>query len=445
MAIGNFAGRQLFRNAWQTFMGYPERKSTVPPLEKNVRVSPRWQKRISLGFGLTSAVINLAILSFLYVNRAVVASADISVVEPLLSTVTVSFLAVLLVYNRPENKISGLMLVMALLRQTGYAHTVADVLLAQGHEPTAWLLWAGVLWPTLSGLTYTLLAYIMVLFPSGEMLSPRWRKATWLLALQVVLTAGLILFVTVDLLRGFAAAAASGGAITPVPLAASGPYAIGLHVRTIPGLASLSLVIASIALALIVLGLWSQVRRFRHGSYVERQQIKWVILAVTLWAIALPLAVLPTGISFTVIVYVGPLPVIAIAVAILRYRLYDIDLIIRRTLVYSVLTALLAIFYFGSVALLQSLLTAQAQGSPVTIVFSTLLIVALFAPLRARIQGFIDRRFYRRKYNARQTLTRFAATARDEVDLDELASELVGVVEGTMQPESITLWLKERQ
>jgi hypothetical protein len=136
---------------------------------------------------------------------------------------------------------------------------------------------------------------------------------------------------------------------------------------------------------------------------------------------------------------------ISIGIAILKYRLYDIDLIINRTLVYGTLTALLAAVYFGGVAATQAIfhtLTGQERQPQLAVVVSTLAIAALFNPLRRRIQTFIDRRFYRRKYDARKTLEAFSTTLREETDLEALNSELVGVVRETMQPAHVSLWLR---
>jgi hypothetical protein len=179
---------------------------------------------------------------------------------------------------------------------------------------------------------------------------------------------------------------------------------------------------------------------------MERNQTKWFIFGL-LVAVAFPLV---AGLFVTLPAEVEVIAFMAIplgiGVGVLRYRLWDIDVIIRKTLIYTVLTVLLALVYFGSVVLLQRLfgaLTGVAQ-SPLAVVVSTLAIAALFTPLRRRIQDVIDRRFYRKKYDAQRVLARFALTARDETDLDALTKELARVVQETLQPERVSVWLSQQ-
>jgi hypothetical protein len=206
---------------------------------------------------------------------------------------------------------------------------------------------------------------------------------------------------------------------------------------------------------------WSQIYRYRKVSTPEqRRQTKWVVFGTTLAIVGLFVVVLP---FFTFLAWPsGDEPLIllvintglwlsmmliplSIGVAVLRSRLFDIDVVINRTLVYGALTATLALIYFGGVATVQAIfrtLTSQEQQPQLAVVVSTLVIAALFNPLRRRIQAFIDRRFYRRKYDARKTLEAFSAKLRDETDLDAFNAELVGVVRETMQPAHVTLWLR---
>ena len=195
-----------------------------------------------------------------------------------------------------------------------------------------------------------------------------------------------------------------------------------------------------------------QVFRRSHDR-VARAQVSWVALGIALslggtllfyllnW---FQLINLDTNIFWAILSWPVSLGLpVSFAIAILRYRLFDINVIIRKTLVYTLLSALLALVYFGSVVLLQTIFESVAQErSPFIIVVSTLLIAALFAPLRQRVQAFIDRRFYRQKYDAQQILAQFAQTARDEVEMDVLQAELLRVVQETLQPEGMSLWLK---
>ena len=197
----------------------------------------------------------------------------------------------------------------------------------------------------------------------------------------------------------------------------------------------------------------AQVYRYRRVSTpIQRQQTKWVVysMAVSLTAVVALLAIfqpLPGSLLSSLDIIANLLLTlipISLAIAIQRYRLYDIDILINRTLVYGTLTALVFLIYVGSILLLQFLLHGIInQNNDVAIVISTLVIAALFQRLRHRIQAIIDRRFYRRKYDAARTLSAFSGTLRNEVDLTQLSEHLVAVVEETMQPKSISLWLRD--
>jgi hypothetical protein len=193
--------------------------------------------------------------------------------------------------------------------------------------------------------------------------------------------------------------------------------------------------------------------RLRRATGVERQQIKWFAYTAGVTAIAIVLQIMTLAVDtplwleravVAMLTAAGMANTISIGIAILRYRLYDIDIIINRTLVYGSLTALLVLVYFGGVTATQalfSILTDQQELPQLVVVTSTLLIAALFNPLRRSIQSFIDRRFYRRKYDAIKTLEAFSVKLRDVTDLDALSDDLVGVVRETMLPAHVSLWL----
>jgi hypothetical protein len=277
---------------------------------------------------------------------------------------------------------------------------------------------------------------LLLLFPTGRVPSPRWRSATWLLVADMVVAAVIV-------------------AINPVPfspreLPVASPLGIQAPVWSSELLRQLSLLLIAPGPALCIAALTA---RFRRARGVERQQLKWFIYAgvlILLGVDAGPSLLLQSVLTSDTMLYVNgvvgaivfPCLAAAVALAILRYRLYDIDLIIRRTLVYGVLTALLALAYWGLVVVLQQVLQPLTQGSELAIVGSTLAVAALFQPLRQRVQLTVDRRFYRQRYDAAHTLAAFSARLREEIDLDALGDELVDVIGRTMQPTSFSLWLK---
>jgi hypothetical protein len=183
--------------------------------------------------------------------------------------------------------------------------------------------------------------------------------------------------------------------------------------------------------------------RFRRAQGIERQQMKWIVYAAVLLPLIPASDLLPDVVDSVLLGLTLIAIPTAIGIAVMRHRLYEIDIIINRTLVYGSLTVMLIAFYFGGILLLQSAFVAlTGERSTLAVVASTLLIAALFNPLRRRIQSFIDRRFYRRKYDARKTLEAFSEKLREETDLEALNAELVGVVRQTMQPAHVSLWLR---
>jgi hypothetical protein len=267
--------------------------------------------------------------------------------------------------------------------------------------------------------------FLLALFPDGHLLSRRWRPVAWCAALGMA--------------GGFIAEALLDGPISDYP-SIDNPF--GVNQSIVDPLNGLSLLVVAIG---IIGCAASLVVRFRRSHGVERQQMKWLTLAgwvagftiitCTFWYDDLGEA-LANSLMMTSVM---GLPVAA-GIAILRYRLYDIDVVINRTLVYGALTALLAGTYLASVLLLQLMLESFTEGSGIAVAVSTLATAAVVRPGRARIQAIVDRRFFRRKYDAARTLEAFGARLRDEVDLESLVLELRRAVTSTMQPAHVSLW-----
>jgi hypothetical protein len=273
--------------------------------------------------------------------------------------------------------------------------------------------------------------FAYLLFPTGRLPSRRWKWFAWLTVAVVV--AGLIT-------SAFSFGANTGLGPIPNPLGVKGfARAYDMVLNMLP------ILYGAVALSLFA--------RMRRAAGVERQQIKWFAYAAAATIVGIVFAyMIPDTIAtprwfdrvgFALNIAVTPAIPISMGIAILRYRLYDIDRIINRTLVYSSLTATLVALYFGGIVVLQRVFVGlTGEQSTLAVVASTLLIAALSNPLRRRIQSFIDRSFYRRKYDARKILEAFSAKLRNEPDLDALSDDLVGVVRETMQPAHVSLWLR---
>src|SRR5215216_6076857 len=315
--------------------------------------------------------------------------------------------------HRPENPVGWLLCISGVVISTDSfaAQYAIYALLAQPNsipagEVMAWI--ASWLLPTMIGLQ----VFYLLLFPTGRLPSRRWRWLAWLT----------VAFVVVGVMLSAFSAGALMGALGPI----RNPLGIEGFTNVYKALLYTISPLLFVAVALSVF------MRLRHAVGVERQQIKWLAYAAAAWALGIIFNVITLAIEtplwferaalayFTV---AGEAVPIAIGIAILRYRLYEIGTLINRTLVYGALTATLALVYFGGIATTEAIfraLTGQEQQPQLAVVVSTLVIAALFNPLRRRIQSFIDRRFYRRKYDAAKTLEAFSAKLRDETDLDAL-------------------------
>ena len=335
----------------------------------------------------------------------------------------------LIIWRHPGNTMGWIMAAVGLLASWGpLADTYADTAYGAGRGPDALFfvsVWVSLwYWYPLLGL---ILLFTPLLFPDGRPPSPRWRPVVWLAGLDIAL---------ITFLAAFHERFEYSGVSMENP--------VGIPGIENPEHSRLGSVLFGLLFFLLGASLLSMVVRYLRSGGVERHQIKWLLFATVVAVVQTASEevignLLESDVLFAIVIALFP---IAVAVAIFKYRLYDIDVVINRTLVYGSLTATLIAAYFGSIVLLQRVFVAlTGERSTLAVVASTLVIAALFNPLRRRIQSFIDRRFYRRKYDARKTLETFASKLRDETDLETLDGELMSVVRETVQPAHVSLWL----
>ncbi len=392
-----------------------------------------WYRRLAWGTAILELIILVTAAVMLWSAPDHSSSDWLYAQVAVLVAMGAPILGLIIVARQPRQRIGWLWILYGLL--VGLGALGRAVYYYGGAQPAGYsaleyfLLWSTEL-TNVAGLIAVDL--LLLWFPDGQLASRRWRFIyIWLFLAATLLV--LAMFVAGPNWNG---GADSGGIVFDNPYGWL-PEGLTLYLG-FPGYISLILIGILAAVSLIF--------RYRAAGQLIRLQLRWFVLGGFLYlclSFFLPTADanrLLLVISFSSIV---PLYV-AVGVAILRYRLYGIDIIIRKTLVYALITGLLALVYFGIVVLLQAVFeSASGEQSPIAIVISTLVIAALFAPLRRQVQEVIDRRFYRKKYDAQQVLAQFAQTARDETDMDVLTAELVQVVQETMQPATVGLWLQK--
>jgi hypothetical protein len=378
---------------------------------------------------LAWSLVVLATLSLVTGHALSLASEDVRWSAALTTPIVAAFgvLGILITSSQPRNPIGWLFCGIAV---TGSLMSLSGGLAEfwlDGNGVPDWLGETAAWYGDVSWILVILPAatFLLLLFPDGRLPSRPWRPVAWCAG------AGIAFVFTAD-------------SLSPGPLAdypeVPNPYGV-------PGLEALEAV-GVVALAVAIVGSpLSLIMRFRSAGREQRQQIKWLALAGAMSAATLTIAVAGYEV-WTSIVANGAIMLsilmlpVAAGAAILRYRLYDIDVVVHRTLVYGALTAILAAAYLGSVLLLQLALSPLTEESDLAIAGSTLAVAALFRPARARIQELVDRRFYRSRYDAGRTLERFGARVRDQVELDALGAELRAAVAETMHPAHVSLWLR---
>ena len=339
-----------------------------------------------------------------------------------------AILGAVIVALRPGNAVGWLFLALGLLWSVGLAATQSVESMSSEFLVT-WVSWFSE-WFWILG--FTLIVTSLFLIPTGRLPSRRW-----LLPLIVFEVAAVSCIVVASLEETVQASSTAPAVTNPVGITGFPDIETFFD----PGL-------ALIFFGGAVIGAASLVARYQSADTVERQQLKVVALSAPIAVVLVVIGgILGTSHPFlhSVIWDAGMSTIpVAVAVAILRYRLFDVDLLISRTLVYGSLTVLLGLAYTGLVLAGQAVFSSFAGGSNLAIAVSTLVVAALFLPARTRVQRFVDRRFYRRRYDARRTLEAFGSRLREQIELDGLRTDLEAVVRETMQPERVSLWLPTR-
>ena len=398
--------------------------------QMRTNISSTAARQARLAWGVCLLVIALALVKVpLLVPLFGSPTVDNPVGESLFHALSVPFAAVgaLIAARRPANRVGWLLLVGALsIGSTQLAWTYVLSVSPDDGLASGFIGWLGnwLPWPAFGSLILLLL-----LFPNGRLLSRRWRPIAWA---AVVWCATTMLFMAL-----YPQLIVDQRLKNPIGLTGW----VGDRMRSVQGSA-----LAGLPLLLVLLAALSLILRFHRSRGVERQQLKWLayVVALAIANIALssidhPLAVVSGVVHWLLIMCIAG----AIGLAVLRYRLYDIDRLINRTLVYGLLTGLLAGVYAVAVLVLGQVFGGVGGDPPSWAVAGvTLAVAALFQPARRRIQAVVDRRFNRRKYNAAKTVEAFSARLRDEIDLDALSAELLAVAHQTMQPTMATVWLR---
>jgi hypothetical protein len=396
---------------------------------------PRWWPGVAAWALWTLTMLGILVVAWLdqlsrQAGRSELAQLTPSAfVGPVLACVSATTVGAVLASRRPRHPVGWLLLVLGLSLAWGGvvpAYAAYGLLARPGALPAAHAVARS--WPVTVVIAQTALGFVLLLTPTGSLPSPRWRW--WA---RVTAAAAIILLVALAVARG---------PLDPQYQVLGGPF-------DFRGQGGVLLVVNQLALAFttlaVVVGAASLVVRFRRATGVERQQLRWVAWAAALAVLGAVVALggLAVGatavVTWTISTCFAVLPV-ALGAAILRYRLYDLDHILSRTLAYGLLTLLLAGGYAVVVLGLGQLL---GQDSSLVVAAATLAVAALFQPARRRVQAAVDRRFNRRRHDAAQTIQGFAVRLRDQVDLDALHTELLAVVDQTMQPTQASLWLRQ--